>query len=220
MASDDPLYGDLARAKEGGTSTDFNWFAPHPDQPDGYYIGDIGFGIQDLSASDLSGQMESFSSLSQAESYLNNPAFSTFYNNFLPEEYKFDRIGGDNPPGVAANWFRKYGGYLSPYDESKESMISRSSGLKDEELRLSALKSIDDIGGFVGKRNFAGDSEYVKAMTNLRETAILNRDLKTLGVNQSLWDIKDNYLSNLYSEFGNLAHYGAYEEDQWLDDDT
>tara|TARA_R100000234_G_scaffold119980_1_gene104668 strand:- start:16960 stop:17646 length:687 start_codon:yes stop_codon:yes gene_type:complete len=138
----------------------------------------------------------------QAQDIINNPAFAMFYQNF------FD-AGSHNENPV--RWWSDYGKYLTPYSSAKETLAARKGGIQKEGLRKEALQTIDKMGGFAGKRGFAGDSGMERAQQAIIEDTIRQNELQTLGVNQSLWDIRDNYMSNLYSEFGNLAGVGAFE---------
>tara|TARA_R100000278_G_scaffold123151_1_gene111565 strand:- start:20093 stop:20779 length:687 start_codon:yes stop_codon:yes gene_type:complete len=138
----------------------------------------------------------------QVQDILDNPAFSVFYNSFFEPG-----TWNANP----AEWWKDYGAYLTPYDNVQEIMTKRKSGLEKESLRREALDTIDKMGGFQGKRGFAGDSGMIEAQKSIMEDAIRKNEMQTLGVNQSLWNIKDNYMSNLYSEFANLSQVGAFE---------
>ena len=91
-------------------------------------------------------------------------------------------------------------------------MLDRNTALNTEKWRLDNLKTLDKMGGYLGKTKFAGDSQYVKATEDLMENAIRTKDLQTLGVNASLWDMKDSHVANMYSMFGQLAGSGAFDE--------
>ena len=56
------------------------------------------------------------------------------------------------------------------------------------------------MGGFQGKRGFAGDSSLIKAQKSIQEEHMRTKDLQSLGVQASLWDIHSNYMSNLYDQ--------------------
>lgn len=217
----EPLFGDLAgkydifsqSTRDPNVGRPLGWYAENPDIP-GWYIGDMGLGEgidEYLQGDDISNFAERFGSQEEALEFLNNPAFSIFYEHFMPESHKGGAYGG----GHAADWFRDYGKYLSTYDSGAETLTKRKGLLQAEDWRLNALKSLDDVGTITTKTGFAGDSQYLDAISSARKDALLTRDLQTLGVNASLWDIKDNYLSNLYKEFGNLASVGAYDDDMF-----
>lgn len=143
----------------------------------------------------------------QAEAAMNNPAFGLYYNQF----HDFDAPGDD--PTDPAKWWHDYGKYFEGHEKgTKEAFTKRSGAIEGENLRLKALETLDKTKGFAGKRGFAGDSSLVKAQKSIQEEHMRTKDLQTLGVQTSLWDIHSNYMSNLYDQFANLAGLGAFED--------
>lgn len=220
--TDEPLIGDINRAKfdpgsfsleNPGTPGNFYWTSLYTDPETGHtydpgtlIYGDLGSGGDPMNpfhgqahVSDFAGEgYDQF----DVEEILANPAFSVFYDSF------YDPGTWNESP---AEWWKDYGAYLTPYDSVQETMAKRKSGLEKESLRREALDTINKMGGFQGKRGFAGDSGMVEAQQSIMEDAIRKNEMQTLGVNQSLWNIKDNYMSNLYSQFANLSNVGAFE---------
>ena len=233
MADSGPLFGDIAKAKMAPTTLEgVNWAEGDFSEGgewvtiDGWpryvpnlgYTGDVGQGIQEgLSYEDIDWSDTEYLMPGQGQ----DPLFALFYNTFLPPEYQGEvvsgQIGFDQNHAAAADWWKHYGKYFDEYAPHKEIMTKRKGALDAEKWRIDNLKTFDKMGGYVGKTKFAGDSQYVKATEDLLENAIRTKDLQTLGVNASLWQMRDNHLANAYSMFGQLAGTGAYDEGGYLD---
>lgn len=225
MAKNDPLIGDINRSKfdpgdfnleNSGTPGNFFWTSEYTDpdtgftydpQTSGLIYGDVGAGEGMLNTGGLnSNWITDFAGFGydqfEAQDIMDNAGFATFYNSF------FDSGTWNANP---VEWWKDYGAYLSPYDNTQETLAKRKGNIQTENLRREALDTIDKMGGFSGKRGFAGDSGMENAQKSLMEDSIRQNEMQTLGVNASLWDIKDNYMSNLYSQFGQLAQVGAFD---------
>tara|TARA_R100001594_G_scaffold127806_2_gene165699 strand:- start:19631 stop:20326 length:696 start_codon:yes stop_codon:yes gene_type:complete len=231
MARNEPLFGDI-KAKRGASQnigSDIAWSALL-EGVEGGQGGAYGGYIPGLDPADYTeegghpmyyqsdfanwGQTNPNSTIDfgsvaigydQAQNILNNPAFATYYNQFA------DQSAG---AGAPAHWWNQYGKYFKGLDKPgiSEAITKRKGAIETEELRMKALDNIEKTGGFAGKRGFAGDSGLIKARKSMQEEAIRRSDLSKLGVESSLWDVHQNYMSNMYDQFAALAGVGAFED--------
>jgi len=166
--------------------------------------GDVGMEFDPTSTSwyeDIQAQGDRYGS--------NNPAFQIFYQHFMPEKYrgKTDEYGRS----IAREWMREYGGYLTKQMDPAQTFFTEQKGKTEKQnITAAALASIDKLGGMSGKQGFAGSSDRIKAYDEQRKKYMNTQDLHSLGVNKSLWQAKDNYMSQLYGEFNTLAGLDAF----------
>ena len=242
MAKNDPLFGDIKAQRNINDMSNVGWMARLPNPSGGYYGGDTQLfsgnlpgidptiantGYPMYSLSDLTdftqggGSYVDWTGLGwgnegdvafdenqtyhAAQAAMNNPAFATYFHQF-----------GEGESGTApAEWWNTYGRYFSGLEKpgSKKVMTQRKGHIEAEDLTLKALKSLDKTKGFSSKTGFAGDGGFLKAQKSLQEESIRQSDLSKLGVESSLWDIHQNYMSNIYSQFAALAGLGAFEDE-------
>jgi len=236
MAKNDPLFGDIKAKRVSGLNIDPNvaWSAAAGGGIEGGQGGAysgyipgletsvdtegnplIGQGdFADWSSQNPGGSYIDFATtqgldFDEASSVINNPAFAAYYNQFA------DTDSDTWQASSAADWWGDYGRYFTGLDKpgAKQALTQRKGNIEKEGLRLKALNSLDKTKGFSGKTGFAGDGGFAKAQKSLQEEAMRQSDLSKLGVETSLWDVHQNYMSNMYDQFAALAGLGAFDDE-------